>query len=404
MSDLEVRAIRDDEKGTLIDLLVAAFPDDFATTWRRVVDGLWGDFEHTRVGVLGGKIVSTVQIFRYAMRLDGAVFDAGAIAHVATWPDIKGATYAGRVLRDAIDVMKRDAMVVTILVTDIPRYYNRYGWWLVPEKGWRVGIGDDIAADSSYVLEPLDLDKHCDAVSAIHEKTSSVLNGTTPRSRKMWFTEPPWEPDDPSRSVVAVRSGEVVGYVRARAGGLRIVGELASRDADAGVALLNHLMKAARDGGETVLRGKFPLDDEVAAKLSAQGHDVAAEFPCGPDEDFEITMVGFLNLAGFFKQFEGALQQRADAAGYRGDASIAIKCRAGVVGIEAKGGKISTSAEPPEGADQIKLKDARLVEMICTSGGIADAALPEGASAEARELLEAITATRDFVLWLPDHF
>jgi len=404
MSDLEVRAIRDDEKGTLIDLLLAAFPDDPAPTWRRVVDGLWGDFKHTRVGVLDGKIVSTVQIFRYAMRLDDTVFDAGAIAHVATWPDIKGATYAGRVLRDAIDVMKRDGMVVTILVTDIPRYYNRYGWWLVPEKGWRIGIGDEAPPDSAYAIEPLDLEKHYDAVSAIHEETSGVLNGTTPRSRKMWFTDPPWEPDDPSRSAVAVRSGEVVGYVRARAGGLRIVGELASRETDAGVALLNHLMKPARDGGETVLRGKFPLDDEVAAKLCAQGHDVAAEFPCGPDEDFEITMVGFLNLAGFLKQFEPALRQRADAAGYKGDASIAIKCRAGVVGIEATGGRISTSAEPAQAAEEIKLKDARLVEMICTSDGIADAALPEGASAEARALLEAIASTRDFVLWLPDHF
>lgn len=404
MSDLEVRAIRDDEKGTLVDLLVAAFPDDPATTWRRVVDGLWGDLERTRVGVIDGKIVSTVQIFRYSMRLDDAVFDAGAIAHVATWPDIKGATFAGRVLRDAIDVMKRDGLAVTILVTDIPRYYNRYGWWLAPEKGWRIGIGDEAPADAAYAIEPLHLEKHYDAVFAIHEETSGVLNGTTPRSRKMWFTEPPWEPDDPVRSSVAVRDGEVVGYVRARGGGLRIVGELASHEADASAALLTHLMNAARRGGETALRGKFPLDEQVAAKLRAQGHDVTAEFPCGPDEDFEITMVGFLDLSGFFKQFEGALQQRADAAGYKGDASIAIKCRAGVIGIGAKGGKISTSGEPARGAEEIKLKDARLMEIVCTADGIADATLPEGVSAEARELLDAIAATRDFVLWLPDHF
>lgn len=404
MGDLELRAIRDDEKGTLVDLLVAAFPDDPAATWRRVVDDLWGDFEHTRVGVVDGEIVSTVQIFRYSMRLDEAVFDAGAIAHVATRPDIKGAAYAGRVLRDAIDVMKRDGMAVTILVTDIPRYYNRYGWWLVPEKGFRIGIGDEIAVDSAYGIEPLDLDKHYDAVSVIHEETSAAANGTTPRSRKMWFTESPWEPDDPARSAVAVRNGEVVGYVRARAGRLRIVGELASRDAQAGAALLTHLMKAAREGGEPALRGKFPLDEEVAAKLRARGHAVEAEFPCGPDGDFEITMVGFLDLAGFFKQFEGALQRRAEAAGYKGDASIAVKCRAGTIGIEAKGGKISTSGDLAEDAEEIKLKDARLVEIICTADGIADATLPEGVSDEGRELLEAIRATRDFVLWLPDHF
>ena len=405
MSDLEITGIRPDEKETLIRLLVAAFPDDPAETWARVVERLWGDFEHTRVGRIDGEIVSTVQIFRYQMRLDDAIFKAGAIAHVATWPHIKGATYAGRLLRDAVDVMTREGTTLTILVTDIPRYYNRYGWWLVHEKGWRIEIGEGRPqSESSYDIAPLDIEKHYEAVSAIHEETSVGLNGTTPRSRDMWLTESPWEPDDPKRSLVAEKNGEVVGYVRARAGSLRIVGELCSRKADAGVALIERLIEVARAGGETSLHGKFPLDDAVADALRRQGHRVEEEFPCGPDEDFEITMVGFLDLPGFFGQFEPQLQKRAARAGYTGDCNAALSCRAGVVGISSKGGVISTSAEPPDDAEKVKVKDEVLVQLVCGGLDAAGLTLPDGVSEDAAGLLHALNAQRDFVLWLPDHF
>ena len=405
MSDLEITGIRPDEKETLIRLLVAAFPDDPAETWARVVERLWGDFEHTRVGRIDGEIVSTVQIFRYQMRLDDAIFKAGAIAHVATWPHIKGATYAGRLLRDAVDVMKREGMTLTILVTDIPRYYNRYGWWLVHERGWRIEIGDaDTATESPYEIEPLDIAKHYEAVAAIHEASSVCFNGTTPRSRDMWLTESPWEPDDPKRSLVATKNGEVVGYVRARAGSLRIVGELCSRETGASVALLDRLIEVARVGGERALHGKFPLDAAVADALRAQGHRVEEEFPCGPDEDFEITMVGFLDLPGFFKEFQPQLQARVERAGYAGDCNVALSCRAGVLGISSRGGVISTSAEPPDDAERVKIKDEALVQFICGGLDSAGLTLPEGVSDEAARLLHALNAQRDFVLWLPDHF
>jgi len=315
MSELELRGIRSDEKEELIEVLCAAFPDDPAVTWRRVVDGLWGDFEHTRVGVLDGRIVSTVQIFRYPMRIADQVFEAGAIAHVATRPEIKGAMYAGRVLRDAIDVMQRDGLTLSVLVTDIPRYYNRYGWWLVPEKGFRLEISEkkqEVA--SPYQIEQLDLERDYEVVAALHEKAGELLNGTTPRTRQMWFTSSPWEPDDPARTIVAKREGEIAGYARGRGGSLRIVGEMAYCRADAGVALMDHLIDAAHAGGEKVLRGKFPLEKAVADALRARGHRVEVDFPCGPDEDFEITMVGFLDLVGFFKEAHGTRDTIATVA------------------------------------------------------------------------------------------
>ena len=405
MSELELRGIRSDEKGALIEVLCAAFPDDPAATWRRVVDGFWGDFEHTRVGVLDGQIVSTVQIFRYPMRIDDQVFEAGAIAHVATRPEIKGAMYAGRVLRDAIDVMKREGLTLSILVTDIPRYYNRYGWWVVPERGFRIGIsaGADKVA-SSCRIKQLDLARDYDAAAGLHERAGQSLNGTTPRTRQMWFTSPPWEPDDPARSVVARRGGEIVGYARGRGGSLRIVSEMACRSADVGAALLDHLIEAARAGGEQVLRGKFPLDEAIADVVRARGHRVDVDFPCGPDEDFEITMVGFLDLPGFFQEFEGVLQRRAREAGYEGDGAVEVTCRAGEVTLQSKGGRISTAAIAPEGVEKVRIKDAALVGLVCGTVGAREMDLPDGISERSNELLAAVSAKRDFVMWLPDHF
>ncbi|MFH0962993.1 MAG: GNAT family N-acetyltransferase [Planctomycetota bacterium] len=404
MSELEVRAICDGEKEALLEVLCAAFPDDPAATWRRVIDGLWGDFEHTRVGVVDGRVVSTVQIFQYPMRIDAKVFVTGAIAHVATKPGA-GGSYAGRVLADAMHVMEREGFSLSVLVTNIPRYYNRHGWWLVPERGFRIDFGEATFGETKGVtVERFDRTRHLDAAAQLHHEASVRLNGTTPREREAWLTSPPWEPDDEARWLVALRAGKVAGYVRGRAASLHIVSELAAADEGAALALLGRLADAAREGGEAHLRGKFPLDSSVARALREKGCRVEEEFPCGPDEDFEITMMRFMDLGKFFRQMEEVLSKRAAHARYGGSAKLAILSDSGAVAIAVTNGKVTTSPQPQSGAEELKVKDAALVELVLGTRTPAELGVGRDLSPAAREMLDAIFPKRDFVLWLPDHF
>jgi len=81
-----------------------------------------------------------------------------------------------------------------------------------------------------------------------------------------------------------------------------------------------------------------------------------------------------------------------------------MSCRAGEVTLLSKKGRISTAAVAPDGVETIRVKDATLVGLVCGTAGVDDMDLPDGISESAREILAAVSAKRDFVMWLPDHF
>ena len=405
MGAFEVRSMRAGEESALVDLLRSAYEGYSRAIWESVVERQTANAERSLVGVSDGQLVAAAYVGDYPMRIGGEVFGTAAVANVATHPEKRRRGYAQAVLREAVKRIRGWGYSLSILITPVPDYYRRFGYRAVEETRFRMRLesGNDGRADA-FEIAPLDLVRHGDEVVAIHERISARLNGTTPRTRRVWDEESLWEPDDPARCLVAMQDGEVLGYIRGREGKARIVSEGAWECPQAGAALLAQLAADALAAGETVLRGNFPLEGAVVDVLRRHGWNVEVELTDVADGDFEIPMVAFPDLPGFFRQFEPVLVRRVREAGYEGDACITIACRAGEVTLASEGGRISTLSHPCKGAERITIEDSALVRLICGTESAAEAGLPERVSRHAETLLDILFAKRDFVLWLPDHF
>ena len=184
--ELEVRALRrPEEVDELVRMLAASYEHESADTWARVQADLDADPRYTRVGLLDGRIVSTVQIMEIHVRLDGRPLRVGGIAHVATLPDAGGA-YAGHVLRDAIALMRQEGFLVSMLHTAIPRYYQRLGWWTIPEHVFTVGLAAPVPPPAGRCrIDTYDADYDADALADLFARASVTLNGTKVRNMRL---------------------------------------------------------------------------------------------------------------------------------------------------------------------------------------------------------------------------
>ena len=402
--ELEIRALRrPDEVDQLVRMLAASYEHESVETWARVQADLDADPRYTRVGLIGDRIVSTVQIFGIPIRLDGQPVRVGGIAHVATLPDA-GAAYAGRVLRDAVALMEREGFLLSMLHTGIPRYYQRLGWWTIPEHVFTVELATPVPPPSGrYQIETYDVDRDAEALAALYARVSADLNGTKVRSRKDWTTDPPWEPEDFDRYLVARDGDDVVAYVRARAGSLDVISELVYDDvAAAGDLLLSLLALSARAGVGSV-SGKFPLADVLADRLAEAGlkaqRTVATKF-----DQFEVTMFRLLDVPGFFQSIRGALQNRLAESGDMTDAAVRLQCRSGEVIFEIRRGNLTIANQTGVDGPLVEVSDAELLELTLGTKCAAEVPSLADLPAEAGRLVAALFPGRPVVFWLPDHF
>lgn len=123
------REIREAELEECLALWCTVFHNDTSEYFERY---FYGDaaFEpkYTRVAVLDGRIVSAVHIVKRLVACGECTFTMGGIANVATLPEARGRGLASECLRQAIEVMRADAMDFSTLGTGIPGFYSRFGW------------------------------------------------------------------------------------------------------------------------------------------------------------------------------------------------------------------------------------------------------------------------------------
>ena len=128
--NLEVRAIRENEKEECLSLWKTAFAfKDNDAYFRRYFEGDvdWLPY-YTQVAVLDGKIVSAVHIVKRTVSMPDFTLTMGGIANVATLPEFRKRGYNAQCLNAAIKVMEADAMDFSLLFTGIHDYYKRSGF------------------------------------------------------------------------------------------------------------------------------------------------------------------------------------------------------------------------------------------------------------------------------------
>jgi predicted N-acetyltransferase YhbS len=208
---VEIRTIAPHERDAVLDLL-AHWLNDRAFFARY--------FEHDPsfrddlcfVAVDAGRIVSTVQVFRKPVRLDGAVVQVGGVGNVYTAVDYRERGLASQLLTRAVAAMEAHAFDLSLLFATRLAFYGRLGWQshvrhllfieraAVPEAG-------------AYAITPFRA-ADLDAVTRLYDAYSAGLRGTTVRDRTYWQGQLGYAGNPREDFLVARDGAEIVAYAR----------------------------------------------------------------------------------------------------------------------------------------------------------------------------------------------
>ena len=216
-----IRAVRRDEVPAVFDLLAQAFPEatralfvaqtEHDSTFR---------LRHGRVAVVDGEIAGYVRIFARTMLVRGVPVAAGGIGSVATRSDARGGGIATALMRDAVQQMRREGMVVSFLFTGIPSFYERVGYRVVRQPYFEADAHEAAVTpnDGLYDLRavcPTD-DR---AIVRIRQSAVAGTTGVVVQTLRTLRDARNWLEEDDGGGFVAERAARPVAYLRSRCRG-----------------------------------------------------------------------------------------------------------------------------------------------------------------------------------------
>lgn len=265
MSDLEIRAARDDEleaHGRLREHGYAFMPphgDHFAAQLRAagLADWVLG-------ASLDGELVGTTTVYPLAQWFGGRPVPMGGVGSVVVAAERRGNGVCSALLGAALYRMRDGGLVISTLGPATVGVYRRAGWELAVDSHWRsVPLSALTALPSGVGVERPARDGDRGAIEAIHAHRSALGAGAVDRSDMQWTA---LLTPHPARSCYVVDDGgEVRGYIvysrrrRDRGGYALVVHDIAALDWDAERTLWSHLGAHRMQTDAAVVHG-VPLD------------------------------------------------------------------------------------------------------------------------------------------------
>lgn len=208
---VSIRTIQPSERGAVLDLLAGWLNDRafFARYFEH--DPAYRD-DLCFVAVDGERLVSTLQVFRKRVLVEGVELSVGGVGNVYTDPAARTGGLASALLERAIAAMQEHAFDASLLFATRLDFYGRHGWRSATRRLSFIAPGDvpaDINADA--------FDAGCDlaAVEAVYAAHSLPIPGATGRDRAYWTGQLRYAGNPDERFLLARRAGEVVAYARA---------------------------------------------------------------------------------------------------------------------------------------------------------------------------------------------
>ncbi len=211
MADLVLRCITAAERDAVLDLLAGWLDRAFFARYF-AHDPTFRD-DLCFVATVGGRPVSTLQVFRKTVQVDGARLAVAAVGNVYTDPAHRGAGVASALLAHALPVIAQHDFDVSLLFATRLAFYGRFGWRSVPRALTFVAAGG--GADAAPALEPFDRARDLAAVRAVYEAYNAGVPGAVVRDAAYWDGQLHYAGNPGERFVVARRAGSVIAYARA---------------------------------------------------------------------------------------------------------------------------------------------------------------------------------------------
>jgi GNAT superfamily N-acetyltransferase len=208
---IELRTIIPAEREAVLDLLHDWLGDrDLFARYFRYDPSFRDDL--CFVAVDAGRIVSTLQVFRRRVRLNGAVAEVAAVGNVFTAATHRERGISSALLQAAIAAMEPHGFDLSLLFAVRLAFYGRAGWqshvrhlvFLEPAP---------LRAGGRTQIEPFER-TDLETVMRIYDAYNGALSGSTVRDRAYWLGQVQYAGNPREDFLVARRGGEIVAYAR----------------------------------------------------------------------------------------------------------------------------------------------------------------------------------------------
>jgi GNAT superfamily N-acetyltransferase len=208
---IELRTIATHERDGVLDLLQNWLGDRdvFARYFHH--DPAFSD-DLCFVAVDQGRIVSTFQVFRKSLRINGAVVDVGGVGNVFTLPEYRERGIAAELLTRGVRAMEEHEFDLSLLFAVRLAFYGRLGWM---SHLRHLTFIDSVRVDAegSCSLAPFAA-ADLDAVTQIYERYNNRLSGPTVRNQPYWHGQLRYAGNPHEDFLVARDGDEIVAYAR----------------------------------------------------------------------------------------------------------------------------------------------------------------------------------------------
>jgi len=211
MSDLDFRTIVPHERDAVLDLL-AEWLNDRAFFARYFEHDVGYRDALCFVAADGKRIVSTLQVFRRRICVDGVEVQVGGIGNVFTTAAYREHGIASELLTRAVAAMDAHGFDLSLLFAVRLAFYGRLGWQSHVRHLVFVE-GAPAHDDGPSALAPF-VQRDLDAVMEIYDAYNTGRSGPTVRDRRYWLGQLHHAGNPHEDFLVARRGGEIVAYAR----------------------------------------------------------------------------------------------------------------------------------------------------------------------------------------------
>ncbi len=208
---MKIRTIEPHERDAVLDLLAEWLNDrEFFARYFRHDPGFRDDL--CFVAEDAGRIVSTLQVFRKQVRINGVLVDVGGVGNVFTTAAYRERGIASQLLTRAIAAMDEHGFDLSLLFAVRLAFYSHHGWQSHVRHLVFIERAD-VSTAGRCTIAPFAV-ADLDAVKAIYESYNAAFNGPTRRDARYWEGQLQCAGNPHEDFVVARAGAQIVAYAR----------------------------------------------------------------------------------------------------------------------------------------------------------------------------------------------
>lgn len=214
-ASIEIRGCNSKEELVeVVELCDSAFPKTNREYFERhVLKDKTLDKNDTRVLLINGKIVSSVQVFPRTIYVQKERIKIGGIGNVATLPSERGKGYAGLLIKDSLDYIIKKGFALSMLTTSINPYYEKFGFQTILRTIAAINCNE---GKNHKEISKFDKNNNLKDIINIYSGFNSGKIGTIVRDEEYWLSQFEFCDEDKDLFLVYKSKDETIGFIRAQ--------------------------------------------------------------------------------------------------------------------------------------------------------------------------------------------